>query len=132
VNGLATGMRLVLSLAVVLGLLALAAKAARNGGFAMGGARRSSAPVAVLHRQGLAKSASLVVVRAADRALVLGVTDHTVSLLAEVDPSAVVLDQPSSPVATNAPIEPARTPVLATPSWRTAIDAMRDRTVRKP
>lgn len=124
-NGLATGVRLVLSLVVVFGLLALAAKAARNGGFGTGGNRRSTAPVAVLARQGLGKSSSVVVVRAADRALVLGVTDHTVSLLAEVDPSAVIEPQPDV-------IDPARTPVLATPSWRNAIDALRDRTVRKP
>lgn len=125
------GLRLVASLAVVLGLLALAAKAAKRTGFGNGGSRRSTAPVAILARQGLAKSASVVVVRAADRALVLGVTDHAISLLAEVDPS--LLDPPSP--------EPARTPVLVgapdagpvrTPSWRNAIDAMRDRTVRTP
>ena len=125
------GLRLVASLAVVLGLLALAAKAAKSSGLGNGGSRRSTAPVAVLARQGLAKSASVVVVRAADRALVLGVTDHAISLLAEVDPSAM---EPTSP-------EPARTPVLVgapdagpvrSPSWRNAIDALRDRTVRTP
>ena len=125
------GLRLVASLAVVLGLLALAAKAAKRTGFAGAGGRRSTAPVAILARQGLAKSASVVVVRAADRALVLGVTDHAISLLAEVDPS--LMETPSP--------EPARTPVLVgapdagpvrTPSWRNAIDAMRDRTVRTP
>ena len=129
-NGLVIGLRLLLSLTVVLGLLALAAKAARSGGFGSG-TRRTNAPVAVLARHGLAKSASVVVVRAADRALVLGVTDHSISLLAEVDPSA--METPTS--------EPARTPVPVggpaegpthTPSWRDAIDALRDRTVRRP
>jgi flagellar protein FliO/FliZ len=121
-------MRLVLSLAVVLGLLALAARAAKAGGF--GGARRAAAPIAILARQGVARSASVVVVRAADRALVLGVTDHTISLLAEVDPSAMETQE----------AEPARTPVLAgapygdprTPSWRDPLDALRERTVRRP
>lgn len=122
------GMRLVLSLAVVLGLLALAARAARAGGF--GNARRASAPIAILARQGVARSASVVVVRAADRALVLGVTDHAISLLAEVDPSAMETQE----------AEPARTPVLVggpleaprTPSWRDSLDALRERTVRRP
>ena len=123
------GLRLVASFGVVLALLALAAKAAQSRGFG-GAARRTTAPVAVLARQGLSKSSSVVVVRTADRALVLGVTDHAISLLAEVDPSAM---EPPTP-------EPARTPVLVgapeagparTPSWRDAIDAMRDRTVRK-
>ena len=73
--------RLVASLAVVVGLLLLLARVVgkRFTGHA-------GAPVQVLHRQQLSRSASVAVVTVGSRVLVLGTTDQQVSLLAELDP----------------------------------------------
>ncbi len=74
--------RLVASLAIVVGLLLLLARL---------GARRfsgsSKAVVHVLHRQQLSKASALAVVSVGSRVLVLGTTDHQVSLLAELEPA---------------------------------------------
>src|SRR5689334_9533643 len=81
--------RLVMAMGVVLCVMALAAKLARNRN--LGGIRRGghTATIEVLARQGFGKNASVAVVMAAGKALVLGVTDHTVTVLAEADPSGI-------------------------------------------
>jgi flagellar protein FliO/FliZ len=73
--------RLVVSLAVVLGLMLLAAWVIRR----RGGLLPSKSPFTVLARQPLTRSASLQVVSIGDRALVLGVTEENVTLIAEAD-----------------------------------------------
>jgi flagellar protein FliO/FliZ len=79
--------RLIVSLAIVLGLLILLARL---------GARRFSgshgAMVEVLHRQPLSRTSSLAVVSVSGRVLVLGTTEHQVSLLAELEPDEVLAD----------------------------------------
>ena len=74
-------LRLVASLAVVVGLLLLLARVA---GRRFAG--RAGAPVQVLHRQPLSRSSALAVVSVGSRVLVLGTTDQQVRLLAELDP----------------------------------------------
>jgi flagellar protein FliO/FliZ len=124
-------LRLVVSLGVVLGIMAVAAAVLRRGrGFSLGGGRgvrRMPAEVEVLHRQPLGKRASLAVVRAGDRGLVLGVTDQSVTLLmtAEADELA--------PLHIEAP----RTVPLggaddaAGPTWTVFVEQLRERTVRR-
>ncbi|GAA1796431.1 hypothetical protein GCM10009795_047340 [Nocardioides hankookensis] len=76
--------RLVFSLAVVLGLLALLTK--------VGGRRfrgRKDAMVQVLHRQHLSRGTAVSVITVGSRVLVLGTTEHQVSVLAELDPDEV-------------------------------------------
>lgn len=74
-------LRLIVSLAVVVGLLLVLARfGARkfNGG--------SGALVHVVHRQPLSRTSSVAVVTVGSRVLVLGTTEHQVSMLAELDP----------------------------------------------
>lgn len=76
--------RLVFSLAVVLGLLALLTK--------VGGRRfrgRKDAMVQVLHRQHLSRGTTVSVVAVGTRVLVLGTTEHQVSVLAELEPEEI-------------------------------------------
>lgn len=77
--------RLVFSLAVVLGLLALIARF---------GARRfrggKDALVHVVHRQHVSRGAAVSVVTVGSRVLVLGTTEHQVSVLTELDPDDIV------------------------------------------
>lgn len=76
--------RLVASLAVVLGLLLVLAKLA--------GRRFRSGPgaaVRVLHRQPLTRSSAVSVIGIGSRVFVVGSTDHQVNLLTELDPDEV-------------------------------------------
>ena len=120
-------LRVALSLAVVLGLLAFAARAASRRGLGTAPGR-STAKVEIVARQGLGRNSSVVVVRAADRALVLGVTESSVTLLADADPSVLDLTQ-SDPDAPGM----ARTggPVARTSAWKDTLELLRDRTARR-
>jgi flagellar protein FliO/FliZ len=76
--------RLVFSLAVVLGLLLLLAKIA--GRRFQGG---KDALVQVLHRQQISRGTAVTVVTVAGRVLVLGTTEQQVRVLTELDPEEV-------------------------------------------
>lgn len=82
--------RLIASLAVVVGLLLLLARLA---GRRFAG--RDGAAVQVLHRQPLSRTASVAVLSVGSRILVVGTTDQQVQLLTELEPDeleSVVLD----------------------------------------
>ncbi len=76
---IALTVRLVVSLAVVVGLLLLTARL---------GSRRfrssTGAPVRVVHRQALSRSSSIAVVEVGARTLLLGTTEHQVNLLTDL------------------------------------------------
>ena len=113
--------RLVFSLAVVLVLMYLVARVMRNRtmpGVGRIGARRDL--LQVVARQTLTRTASIAVVHAADRALVVGVTDHGVSVLAELDVAALAPDEPDD-----------GTPIATGPSWQGFLDVLRERSVRR-
>lgn len=78
-SALVLGLRVVLALAVVLGLLWWLAR--RTGG---GRARAKVTTVSVVGRQGLGRHSGVAVVEVEGRRLLLGVTDQGVSLLTEL------------------------------------------------
>jgi flagellar protein FliO/FliZ len=93
-------LRIIFSLLVVLALMWGLAKLARR----PLGARRGGL-LSVVARQQLSRGSSVAVVQVAGKALVLGVTDHQVTLLAETDPST--LDVAAvAPVTAGAPLRP--------------------------
>lgn len=116
--------RLVVSLAAVLGLMALAGRGLRNRGLAGRRLGGGDAPVRVVARQSLSRGASIAVVRAGDRHLVLGVTDSSVTMLTEADADAFL--RPDNQRERPPGVGPAG------PSWRALLDALRERTVRRP
>jgi flagellar protein FliO/FliZ len=77
---LALAGRVTLCLVAVLGLMWLLARVSRKPLSA-----RAAGPLAVLARQQLSRSTSVAVIRVADKALVVGITDTQVSLLGEAD-----------------------------------------------
>ena len=79
-------LRLVFSLAVVVGLLLLLARVA---GRRFQG--RTGAAIQVVHRQPLSRGSGVAVVTVGDRVLVLGTTEHQVSLLTELEPDELDL-----------------------------------------
>ena len=134
--------RLAISMVVVLGLLALAARFMKRrngmGGGSTGAGRRTTrTQIEIVARQQLSRGSSLTVVRTGDRVLVLGVTDTSVTLLRDGEVPAE-LDAPlSEPTA--APSAEPRSPRTAitgtgrrTPPWMSAVETMRERTVRRP
>ena len=111
--------RMVVSLGLVIALMWLVAKFARK---RMGGSRRRGPDDAlrlqVLARQSIGKNASVTLLRSGDRALLLGVTDHSVSLLSDNE-------LPPEPA-------PAEDPAAApSPSWDLLLQHARDLTVRR-
>jgi len=114
--------RLVFSLAVVLVLMALLARVLRNR--TMPGLGRPSVRrdlLQIVARQSLSRSASVAVVQAGERALVLGITETGINVLAELDPEALRPDEPDE----------TQGPLAMNPSWRGFVDVLRERSVRR-
>src|SRR5690242_5375843 len=91
-------LKLFLSLGVVLGLMfGLTAFLRRRGlaGFAPAKTRRAlvGADVEVLARKPLGRNASVAIVRAGSKSLVLGVTENTVTMLGEAEVHEVEVDE---------------------------------------
>jgi flagellar protein FliO/FliZ len=146
---LGVAIRMVVSLAVVLCLLFVVARFARRGRPRAGGPE-----LAVISRCTVGSKASVAVVRLGERALVIGVTDSTVTLLSEspiddlVVPSADLVDPQSEPVPQPSDVAVRRVALNATErtnpkpgklngsalspeTWRRTIESVRDLTVRR-
>jgi flagellar protein FliO/FliZ len=140
--------RLVVALGIVLGIMLFGARVLKRRGFDLGGGKRGGNPrrydVDILARRALTKGASVAVVRAGGKTLVLGVTEQHITLLAEpqraLDVATNELDSdleidlrdPRSdedahwtglPIAVGAGRS-------GTP-WMMALDRLRERTVRR-
>ena len=127
VSTLALLLRLVISLVVVFGLMAGCASLMRRSGMGGPSTKRRGLPVEVLARHSLGRRASVAVIRAGGRGLVLGITDHTVTLLAEGDPD----EFDRSSLAQPGPIESSpRTGPTPTP-WKALLATVQDRTARR-
>jgi flagellar protein FliO/FliZ len=123
--------RVVVSLGVVLGIMAGAAAVLRRQGVGGGRSpRRRPARIEILGRQGLSRSASVTVVRLGDRALVLGVTESSVNLLAEVDPAEIEPEESEGPGAPGTAFPGSGFPP-AVSAWKAAVENLRARTVRR-
>lgn len=103
-------LRLIFSLAVVIGLLLLALR--------FTGKRLSGGPdalVQVVHRLPLGRTSSLTVVTIGSRVLVLGATEQNVTLLTELDPEEIV-----SPEAVEAALADGTAPKTSGPTLQVA------------
>jgi flagellar protein FliO/FliZ len=124
--------RMVLSLAVVVGLMVgVTTFLKRKGlaGFAPSGPRRAvpGVEVEVLARRTLGRNASVAVVRAAGKGMVLGVTDSQVTLLGDAEIDELELETGD---AQRTGVSIAGSGV--TTPWKTMLEGLRDRTVRRP
>jgi flagellar protein FliO/FliZ len=130
-------LRIGFSLLIVFGLMWGLAKMARR---PLGG-KHGTGALSVLNRQQLSRGSSVAVVRVADRALVLGVTDQQVSLLGETTleafekhPHSVERRETASPLEAS-PLTGSPAPldgsVLSPRTWRSTMDFLRDRTTRQ-
>ena len=111
-----------------------------NGG-GRGGKARSATLLDIVARKPLGRNAQLAVVRAGNKTLVLGITEHQITMLSESD--AGWLDEPNDfegfetePLKQDA-IGTQRTGLLNAaqrstfPTWKTMLNDVRDRTARR-
>jgi flagellar protein FliO/FliZ len=143
--------RMVLSLALIVGLLWLGAKVVRRNGSGLralglpGGRRKGEPAIVVLDRQALTRNASVAVVQVGDRTMVVGITEHEVSLLADGAgvPGDGTVPAPARDTATELAIETdndsitdlreaERTTPPPRPPRMSFVEALREITVRKP
>ena len=118
--------RLVLSLAVVLGLMALAARALRKRGLGS----RGSTPgcrIEVLARQAVGRTSSVQLVRVAGRTLVLGVSEQSVQVLGEADPLLLEVEQALQPALLS--LQTGQSPPAT--GWGPLLEHLKDRTARR-
>ncbi|GAA1598892.1 flagellar biosynthetic protein FliO [Actinoplanes couchii] len=114
-------------------------------------ASRASGPLAVLDRQQLSRGSAVAVIRVADKALVVGITEERVSLLGEADLVAFVTAEDETEQHLEMEVEedglhahlklPDRHPgsiaarldgsVLSPRTWVTALETIRERTSRR-
>ena len=111
-------------------------------------ASRAHGALAVLNRQQLTRGAAVTVVRVADRAMILGVTDAHISLLGEADIADFedhphehrdhVDLEPDDPSGALPGMHPAAAPeirldrsLLSPRMWTSTLDFLRDRTSRR-
>jgi flagellar protein FliO/FliZ len=132
--------RMVLSLGLVLGLVYLAARVVRRNGAGLrlglpGGRTRHEPAIIVLDRQALTRNASVAVVQVGGRTMVVGITEHEVSLLADSTEVAapetgggIEIEIDSIPDLREAE----RTTPPDRPPRMSFVEALREMTVRKP
>ncbi|WP_231502674.1 flagellar biosynthetic protein FliO [Blastococcus sp. URHD0036] len=133
--------RLVLSLAFVGGILWFAARLAKKKGLG-----QSNGLVEIVSSQRVSRASTVNVIRIADRVLVVGATEQTVTLLAEMDAEmveATLADRELAAVTgSEADAGPRRVvaargtgllagSVLDRGSWGGIVQQMRERTVRR-
>jgi flagellar biogenesis protein FliO len=94
----------------------------------LGGGPRRAAPIELLGRHQFGRSSSIAIVRAGGKALVVGVTEHSITLLTEADPSALPEEVVATPEATwTASVGGTR----PGPTWKAFFERLRERTVRR-
>jgi len=117
--------RLALSLGVVIGLMWFAANVLRKRGFSPAAGKRGARgpEVELLARRHLNRNASIAVVRVGDRSFVVGVTDHQVTKLDDVELDEITVDEGNTWTVPSGADGP-------TSAWKTMLDQMRTKTVR--
>ena len=122
--------RLVFSLAVVIGIMWMAAHMIRRRGLVPAAARRHGRGVQVelLARRPLGRNASIAVVRVGERSMVVGVTDHQVTKLDDADVAEI--EEINLSKSGNTWTVPHGDAVPTSP-WKTMLDQLRDRTARR-
>jgi len=81
--------QLIVGLAVILGIIFVATRLLTGKGRRLAGVGRRRMPISVLARQSMGKGVSVVIVRAGTATYLLGVTQHQVTRLDQLDPEAL-------------------------------------------
>jgi flagellar biogenesis protein FliO len=128
--------QMVVGLIVIIVLIKLASKFVQGrGGRSLGHGPRSSG-VSVVGRQSLGKGVQVAMVAAGRQTFLLGVTQHQVTLLGEVDAGETAPVDGEEASASGLQLvgsgnRPTPSAAGSLPNWKTAIEQMRVRTVRR-
>ncbi|MGQ0825070.1 MAG: FliO/MopB family protein [Actinomycetota bacterium] len=119
--------RLALSLGVVIGVMWLVSTVLRRRGIGPAPRRRTRAvEVELLARKPLGRNASIAVVRAAGQSMVIGITEHQVTKLADAEIEEIDLETMDAQ-GTAHPVGP----VGPSSAWKAMLEQVRERTVRR-
>ena len=129
--------RLIFSMGIVLGLMWIAARVLQRKGLGPVAKRQARAvDLELLARKNVGRHASIAVVRAAGQAMVVGITEHEITKLADADLMAIDLEAEAEVAAaseaasqgTAAPQQGFATPGQA---WKAMLEHVREKTVRR-
>ena len=120
--------RLLVSMALVLLVMAIAGRALRKKALPGMRGRNRVNPIEVLARQGLGRTASVAMVRAGGKVLLLGVTETNVNILGEADDLGMLVDDGPGADWTALPGDG---PARPSWTWKAMLNAARERTVRR-
>lgn len=128
--------RLLFSLAIVIGLMWVAANQLKKRGYGgTGGRRGPGVQLEVLARRSMGRNSSIVVVRVGDRSMLVGVTDHQINKLDDVDIDEIDLESanwtatPALPAPASASSSSANNGEHPS-AWKMMLEQMRTRTTR--
>jgi flagellar biosynthetic protein FliO len=121
--------RLIFSLAVVIGLMWVAANVLRKRGFSGANPRRGprGPQVDLVARRALGRNAAIAVVRVGDRSMVVGITDHQVTNLGDVE----LLPGDEIDVNEGNTWTVSSGATGSTSAWKTMLEQMRNHTARR-
>jgi len=121
--------RLIFSLAVVIGLMWVAANVLRKRGFSGANTRRGprGPQVDLVARRALGRNAAIAVVRVGERSMVVGITDHQVTNLGDVE----LLPGDDIDVSEGNTWTVSSGATGSTSAWKTMLEQMRNRTARR-
>jgi flagellar protein FliO/FliZ len=128
--------QMVVGLVVVVVLIKLASRFVRGrNGPALGRARQQGA-VAVVGRQSLGKGVHVAMVMAGQQKYLLGVTQRQVTLLGQVEADEIVVAEAQDPAVGALQLLPGGNELTSAagapgPVWKSAIEQMRARTLRR-
>jgi flagellar biogenesis protein FliO len=129
--------QMVVGLVVIIVLIKLASKFVQGRGGRTVGPRARSQAVSVVGRQSLGKGVQVAMVAAGTQTFLLGVTQRQVTLLGEIDSATAATTTVDPEESTSSGLQLLRgaTPALSVagvvPSWKSALEQMRVRTVRR-
>ena len=118
--------RLIFSLAIVIGLMWVAANVLRKRGFTGVASRRTTRgpQIELIARRPLGRNSSVAVVRVGERSLVLGVTEHQVTNLGEVEFDEIDVIEDNTWTGSSGASGSGT-------AWKTMLDQLRNRTARR-
>ncbi|HEX5097352.1 MAG TPA: flagellar biosynthetic protein FliO [Acidimicrobiia bacterium] len=128
--------RLIFSMGIVLGLMWIAARVLQRRGLGPVAKRQARAvELELLARKNVGRHASIAVVRAAGQAMVVGITEHEITKLADADLPAIDLEAEQDVAASEAASQGTAAPQqgFATPgqAWKAMLEHVREKTVRR-
>jgi len=126
--------QMVIGLAVIIALIKVASRILQGRGARALGPGRRQGSVAVVGRQSLGKGVQVAVVAAAEQTYLVGVTQHQVTMLGRLSPAGTSDGEPELVGTELQLVHGDGTPNPSDdehPSWKSAIEQMRSKTLRR-